>query len=200
MHYLLISINQAYLWTELAFCWEIPSHCVFSQVQTLRCVICRWSMYRYLWSYHPLHLLPVSLQTLHWFTPPAAEASITPALEPVLPQPFKLHLPKSTQYRYIHTPMDINNPPALPPSSTVWPCLCISYQIIRYQISDLINTKYSWIHSWFQLLEKSPYETEIFSCTTLCFCIADRDDSFSNCGEKRVSGNLCFVLNTEKNV
>lgn len=48
-------------------------------------------------SYHSLHFLPVFLHLFHGFSPPAAESSVTPALEPVLPQPFKLHLKGATQ-------------------------------------------------------------------------------------------------------
>lgn len=43
-------------------------------------------------AYHGFHKLPVLLQLLHGSGPPAAEASVALALEPVLPQPLKLHL------------------------------------------------------------------------------------------------------------
>lgn len=46
-----------------------------------------------------LHQPPVALQLLHRDAPPAAEAGVALALEPVLTQPLKLHLNTHTHTR-----------------------------------------------------------------------------------------------------
>ncbi len=74
-----------------AKCQTLNSAAIWAQI------LCRPAYSSLHHSYHSLHFLPVVLHLFHGFSPPAAESSETLALEPVLPEPFKLHLKRLTQ-------------------------------------------------------------------------------------------------------